>query len=297
MEVVHHPQIAAYLDAVCAQVQHAETHAEIRLEMAGHLADRTQAGLDAGLPEADAVAQAIQFSGDPIMVGRQLNQAHQPRTDWKLLGTTLLLVLLGIWAMYAIEVSGSSPLVGFNLFARKLIWSAVGLVVAFAATILDYRLLRRLAWPLLAATLLGMFWVGTLGPRANGQAQWLSLAPLVLAPALAGIFATWDWRAPRAWLKGLGLLLMPLLALVIGSSLFTVLECGVLFWVIAVASRPSWRQALPMAATSVLLASTTVLQRPHLRNRLLGWLHPQSDPLGMNYAAVRSLESLRQAGP
>jgi rod shape determining protein RodA len=291
-------RIEDYLDAVCAEIRWSETHPEIRQELASHIADRTEAALEASVSEGDALVQALRQMGDPALVGRQLDQAHRPRIDWALVAATLLLVLLGLWAMYAVDASDASP-VEAGLLPKKLVWSGIGLAVATGLMLCDYRRLRRFAWPLLGVTVIGLIYAGEAHLRYKGYVHLLDLAPLLLAPALAGIFAEWRWTAPWARLKAAVLFAIPTVALAWSASIFAAFEYGVVFGAVALGTRPSWRQVQPVAYTALAVGGlllTATLREPYRRNRLLGWANRYADPQGAGYLPMQAVKALRGAG-
>lgn len=292
-------QIDAFLDKVCEQVRCREVHDELRLELAGHLEDRVGAGTAAGLPEDEAVSRAVAEMGDPVLIGRQLDAAHRPRTEWGLLGATLLWVLLGGLAMYAVDASEFFP-GGTDFLAAKLRWSAVGLAVGAALFFFDYRRLHRYSRWLYAAALAGALLLTLGGPWVNGQPRGVGHLPMLFAVALAGHFAAWDWDRPWALPKALALFAAPLLIyLRLAGTVIESLQFVAVFAVLIVLTRPRPRQALILAGLG-LLGSTAAAWRiwttDYLRDRFLAVLHPLSDPLGTGFMAHQSRLIMAEAG-
>lgn len=293
-----HPAVNAYLDAVCTQIRWREVHPAVRLELRSHIDDTADAHRAEGCAEAEALQRAVKQMGDPLVVGIQLDQTHQPRTDWTTILATLALVLVGIWAMYAVSVSASWG-EGSNLFGGKLLWSAVGVAAGAAAFFLDYRVLRRFAWPVhgLALAALVAVWVGA--PQVNGMPQYIAVTPLLFLPGLAALFSTWDWQRSWSGARALGVGALPALIYLMVPSLFALMEFALLFGLIIAGARVG-RRGLLYAAISGLAASVVmagrILTHPYQRDRLLAWLNPWQDPLGMGYQAVQSLQAIKGAG-
>jgi hypothetical protein len=65
-----------FLDAVCARVRFRPVREGIKAELRGHMEDRTEALVAQGIPEPEAMAQAVAAMGDPAEVGKELDKAH-----------------------------------------------------------------------------------------------------------------------------------------------------------------------------------------------------------------------------
>lgn len=81
MTGVREEQTAAYGDQVCQFVRHAtkKEKADIRKELTDHIADHTQALIEAGHPSETAQALALEAMGEPEMVGKALNKEYPLR--------------------------------------------------------------------------------------------------------------------------------------------------------------------------------------------------------------------------
>lgn len=292
-----HPTVSAYLDGVCTWVQCREAHAEIRAELACHIRDLTEAALAEGLPEAEALARAVAAMGDPAEVGRQLHQAHRPRTEWWLLGAATAMVLLGLWAMYAVSATGSAFEGGW-FFTRQALWSLVGLAGAAAAYYADYRLLRRWALPLYGLTLLALLALTITGEPQLGH-RWTDATPLLFAPALAGLFTGREWKGLGTWALFLGTLVAPVPLYLAAHANFAAGEYIVLFGAVLLAARP---RISFIAAFGAVLAGTAgmgfwhIWRTPYLLARFSVWLHAWDDPQDTGYQLVQSLKAVRSAG-
>lgn len=290
--------VTAYLDAVCARIRFREVHGEIRRELAGHIADLVDAHVAAGLAEEEAVARSLAEMGDPAAVGEGLDRAHRPRTEWGLLAATLALTLLGIWAMYAVEASGSARLSG--LLTSKLVWSAAGLGAGAALYWTDYRRLRRWAWPLYGVTLAGLGALLLIAPQVNGRLLYVGITPPVFLIALAGICADWNWDRPLALVHAALLLAVPPLVYIGSGESFAVVEYVAGSAVLLALTRPGWRRLTLMGGVAgglLLGLGLLVIRTPYLAERVQVWLHPGRDPLGYGYHVSQSLQAVRSAGP
>jgi cell division protein FtsW len=121
----------------------------------------------------------------------------RPLTSYYLLlSASTLLLTIGL-----MEVMSASSVDGFvhhgnsyYWFMRQLTWVLLALPVAFLASRLPHRVLRRFAWPaLLVAVVLLVLTQTSLGITVNGNKNWLRLGPLVVQPAEIGKLAVILW--------------------------------------------------------------------------------------------------------
>src|SRR5437867_11973122 len=81
------------------------------------------------------------------------------------------LLALGMVMLY----SSSMAQVGAHYLVMQLIWCALGMVLCVTAATIDYRWLKKLAWPALALAivLLVLVFIPHVGIRKNGASRWL----------------------------------------------------------------------------------------------------------------------------
>jgi cell division protein FtsW len=121
-----------------------------------------------------------------------------------LLVVTFLLVSFGLISVYSASsyVAHAEGLQDSHYFFRQLSRAGVGALVLLTASLVDYRILRKLAWPILIAAvilLLPLLLPGTesIAPRWNGARRWLRLGVSVQPSELAKI-AIVIWTASLA---------------------------------------------------------------------------------------------------
>src|SRR5258708_39340880 len=91
------------------------------------------------------------------------------------------LLSLGMVMLY----SSSMTQVGAHYLRMQSVWGALGLVLCVSAASLDYRWLKKLAWPLLGVSivLLALVIAPHIGRKINGAKRWFSLGPVNLQPS------------------------------------------------------------------------------------------------------------------
>src|SRR5260370_18545039 len=90
------------------------------------------------------------------------------------------LLALGMVMLY----STSMAQVGARYLMMQLIWCGLGLVLCVSVASMDYRLLRKLAFPLFAfaVLLLGLVLVKHIAPRINGARPGFTFGPARFRP-------------------------------------------------------------------------------------------------------------------
>src|SRR6266404_4115949 len=167
------------------------------------------------------------------------------------------LLSLGLVMLY----SSSMDEHGSHFVKVQLVWSALGLVACIAAALLDYRFLKRLAWPLLAVSvvLLALVFVPVIGVHRNGASRWLGyhkasffqpseVAKLALIIVLAWYGERFQRQMPT-WKRGVvipGLLIAIVLGLIFREPDrgTTILLAGVSATMLLIAG-VRWRFILP----------------------------------------------------
>lgn len=118
-----------------------------------------------------------------------------------LLGLTLVFVVFGLLSVYSAGayVAHARGLQDGHFLFGQASRAAVGLVALFAASLIDYRLYQRLAWPILAvatALLVPLVLPGTeaIAPKWNGARRWLTVG-ITVQPSDVAKLAVVIWTA------------------------------------------------------------------------------------------------------
>ena len=121
-------------------------------------------------------------SARPSVVGRAL------------LGVTAALVVFGLISVYSASshIAQSKGLGDSYYLFEQMSRAGIGILALFVASLIDYRLYRRLAWPIVAITVVLLVplllpWTEAIAPRINGARRWLDLGVTVQPSELAKI--------------------------------------------------------------------------------------------------------------
>jgi len=216
--------------------------------------------------------------------------------DLLLLIATVLLILYGIIMIYsATHLSGES---GDNLwesfFARQITYALAGLGLMFLATIFDYRYLENLYRPLYILTILSLLLLPVVGRIAFGAQRWLGsgrfqpseLAKLLMIIVLAKYLSD---RGPKIkrfpqLLISLIYVTIPMVLIYLQPDLGTAMILGVIWLAMVLMAGARLRHLAILALLGVLGTPLIWLTlKDYMRERIIIFLNPQHDPLGVGY--------------
>lgn len=233
-----------------------------------------------------------------------------------LLGLTVFLVLVGLLMVYSASsfLAQSRGLPDHYYLQRQAERALVGFVVLYVCARMDYRVWRKMAWPLLAASALALLVVvapGThaVAPVRNGARRWLELG-VTLQPSELAKLAAVIWTAALATKKGerirsLRWGLVPTL-LVLGALMFLILvepdlSGAALLGLVAAltlfvaGARIGHFILLAMLALPILWDQ--IADVSYRLARVVAFLDGRADPAGAGYQLQQSLIAIGSGGP
>jgi rod shape determining protein RodA len=252
----------------------------------------------------------------PITPASQPPPPLVPR-EWHLrLDPLLLLASLGLVACSLITLRGSTAhdIAGDPMYyvKRQVVYAAVGLVVMYGVSRIDYSRLRELRYPIYGLLLFSLVAVIPLARATRGAHSWIELPGFSLQPseigkvllvvALAG-FVVERMRemgrqtTARVMLLGLLPTMLVMAEPDLGSAMVYV--AGTLA-ILFVAGAP-WRHFAGLLAlfavsvTCVLVVAPKVgveVLKPYQVDRLTAFLHPSADPNDAGYQPAQALLAL-----
>ncbi|WP_052667697.1 putative lipid II flippase FtsW [Nitriliruptor alkaliphilus] len=259
-------------------------------------------------------------SGAPVRPGglARLRQRWQPG-PWSREATALT-VVIAVLTIVGLVMSFSASFVDaaqdgdpFGVFRRQLVWVALG-VPAFVLTAgLDHRIWRRLAWPMLLGSVVGLLLVLTpVGVERFGSTRWLGFGPLVVQPTEIAKLALLLWladvlerkRPKDGALQATDHLLIPalpafgVLAVLVllqpdlGTTVLLGLIVGAVLWVEGLTGRIVGS----LLALSAFAVAILAVVEPYRFARIAGWLHPEDDPLGSGFQLLQSWYAMADGG-
>jgi cell division protein FtsW len=240
----------------------------------------------------------------------------RPTVEFSLvLAPVVVLVVLGLVMTFSASFVQSTRDSGgaFGIFQRQLLWAAVGTPIMAVAALVDYRLWRRVAGPLLVLSLVlaTAVLVPGIGVEAHGARRWLDLGPvgfqpselLKLAVALyLGALLASRWRRLRQGdVHALLLPAVPVIALATGLVLAGPdLETAAL--VALIGGLALYAAGLPLrilgagCAAALALVAWSIRSTDFRRNRMAAWFDPMAYAGDYGYQSVQGFIALGSGG-
>ena len=201
--------------------------------------------------------------------------------------------------------------VGAHLLQMQLIWVALGSVACAVTAVLDYALLKKLAWPVFigALVLAACVFVPHFGMKLNGAHRWIRLPGATFQPselvkiALIIMLAWYCDRSQRkmdTFKRGIilpGIIIAAALGLVFiepdrGTTILLAAVSGMMLLV----AGARLKHLIVPALGGALVLSVSILHDPMRMNRIAAWLHPQQHLAGAALQAQQGMIAIGSGG-
>ena len=220
---------------------------------------------------------------------------------WVLFGLVILLS-----ASYELGLNESG--IGWAYLLRQSIWLVPGFVLYVLATRISLR--RMASWAPIGIFVSMLLMVATLipgiGTNVYGATRWIAIGPLLIQPSeylkpflvLQGavVFTQWPRWSNQSRFTWLGIFAVALGIILKQPNLSTTALCGILLWLIALASGMEWRWILLSAAGGFGAGLLSISINSYQKARVLSFLDPWKDPRGDSYQLVQSLLAIGSGG-
>jgi cell division protein FtsW len=200
---------------------------------------------------------------------------------------------------------------GAKLLDQQIMWGALGIVACVAATVFDYRKLKKLSIPLLIVTvlLLGAVFVPHVGVKAGGARRWLNLhfmnfqpsemAKLALIIAIAHYAEHFQRQMPTLK-RGLllpALFIGPVLALIFAEPDYgtTILLATVSATMLIVAG-VRLTVIAPTVLVGVVALSAAIMTNDLRRGRVMAFIHPEQHQKTKGFQQYQATIALGSGG-
>ena len=221
-----------------------------------------------------------------------------------LLGIVILLTVVGL--VFVASASSVTSLHKYGnswyYFRRQVRWAVFGSIAMVFTTYFSYRRWQRFAVPILVVSVLGtLATFSPFGITKNGSSRWIGPSSFAIQPSeilkfsvAVGLAALFTFRASaiddfRTSIKPALLLLLvtvgPVLAQPdMGTAMILLLVAASLFAV----SGMSLQRLGSLAAIATAFTLLYAWIEPYRRDRLLAFLHPTQDVMGIGYHVFQS---------
>ena len=287
MDLLDNQKVNIYMDTVCSCVKFRGAHNEIRSEIETHLIDTVEEHEKEGISREEAIDMTIKQMGDPLDLGRKLNEVHRPKPEWSVLTLVLLFSTIGMAIIYT-RNSG--------LFQRSLFGVLAGIVVMVLLYFFNYQRFKPLSkYIYLATTILLLTDIRVI---INSGFDIAYIAPILYALSLSGMFSDDEWKK-RKGIINLAIFILPMAVLFFRSSrssLVSVAMYFVLALVIATMSGINIKYILGVAVLTIATGLYSIFNVDYRAQRILMFLNPEVDAQGAGYINVQLKKILTSAG-
>lgn len=260
--------------------------------------------------------KAIQSGQDAPLSGPGISSARMKLAATILVFCVAALLALGMVMLYS--SSSVMPLKGDNnaqagamYLIKQLIWCALGLMAGAVVACMDYRVLKKITWPLLAfaVVLLMLVLVPHIGLRIHGARRWFSYGGVSFQPSefakLALIIAL-AWYGERfqrhmpLFKRGIlipGLFIGLVVGLIfiemdVGNALLLATVSGILLLIAGI----RLKYFLPPVLILAVAVSIFIYNNPTRNERIYSWLHVEETRHDKGMQAYQSMLALGSGG-
>ena len=231
---------------------------------------------------------------------------------WRNLDPWLFLLPVGLSVLGVIMILSATSVPGAELapeVGAHAVASLIGVALLVVVTLIDYRWWRSLWWLAYLAAIAFLVFVIVSGETRYGAQRWVGIAGIPFQPsefvklaciiALARILADHarDGRHFRGFALSL-ILLLPLLLLIYQQPDLATALVLVAIWLgmTLVAGVPLWMLVASLFAPVVAWPLIWRFLKDYMRQRIVMFLAPDSDPLGAGYNMIQARISIGSGG-
>ncbi|PWU70049.1 FtsW/RodA/SpoVE family cell cycle protein [Gracilibacillus dipsosauri] len=302
--------IKEFLSKVISKVKAKEAHNLIEKELVDHLQELSLSYQQKQLSKEDAEKKAIQEMGNPYTLGESLNKVHQPKMDWFLIVLFLAIAAIGFVPLIYGEPRIINATSSFVI--KQLIGYLISITVIIGIIKLDYRKLKN-GWTFFYGIgLMLQLCTVLFGVTVNGSKSWLAIFGVGVDMTLVTLFfyfLAWTgifskMHVFNSWLKQGALVILfwlPISIYLIFPSYMVMLLYFLCLAVMFAFSNVHRKLAIKLVAVNLIaslcfISIMLVSSQGYFMDRLLGFLHPNSDPYGEGYMYLLLKDAFLQAG-
>lgn len=255
------------------------------------------------------------------LVGSVALEAYVPaagsarRDAGTVLAISVFLVLIGLLTVYSATsfLAQKQGLPDHYYLRQQASKALVGLIVLYVLARVDYRVYRKLAWPLLGVTILMLLLLvlpglEAIAPPRNGARRWLDLGVSFQPSELAKLVMV-IWTAALAAKKGdrlrsfrWGLAAFAVIYALVGflivlePDLSSVALMGLVCTIVLFAAGARIGHFILLGLAALPLVWESIRAASYRMARIVTFLHAGSDPMGSGYQLRQSLIAVGSGG-
>lgn len=231
------------------------------------------------------------------------------RLDWILITAVLLLLGVGLLALYSISASEKINVQEANFFAKQAAAFAVGIIVMFVFSLVDYHNFRSHSKIIYFLMLIVLILVLIKGSLVRGTTGWISFGflnfqPVEIAKVLLILSLASFITKSKAMLSEITRLVasFAIAGVAIGLVLLqpdfgSALVLMAILVAMLLLSGIEWKYLAVMVVLGILsLVMTWFLLADYQRNRIINFVNPENDPKGSGYNVIQSMVAVGSGG-
>ncbi len=220
--------------------------------------------------------------------------------DWRIAGTTLALIGVGILTIWSANLGSPSP-PRQTLYLRQALYAALALLGLLTATFINYRTVARFAYVIFGVVLALLILVSVAGEVGRGAQRWIRVGAWTFQPSefmklalivvLARYFEDHKERLghPRLLVIPAMVALPPMLLILKQPDLGTAVLLGLLTVSVLLLVGLRVKHLVFLAAAGATMAPLLwSFLKDYQRRRVLVFLNPELDPSGAGYHIAQS---------
>jgi len=223
--------------------------------------------------------------------------------DWPLFTAILLLFGFGIVALWGLTYTGA---VSKEIFVKQVTWGVLAVFISLGFSLFDYRLLRDRTFLVVALYVLGLIFLGALfffGTSVRGAVSWFkffsfTVEPIEFIKIIMLVFLAKYFSARHIELYGLRhivvsgcYVVVPALLALLQPDLGSAMVLGGVWLGIILFSGIRMRHFLLLCLLSFVISAAlwVFTLSGYQKDRVLSFIQPQADPLGISYNVRQSM--------
>lgn len=227
--------------------------------------------------------------------------------DWVTFAITISLSIIGIINIYSATLMSSN--VGF--YDKQIVWFLIGIVFMFLATFINYIHLERLAYPIYGLSVILLIMTLLFGRTSGGATRWLNIGFMSLQPSEFAkisiiLILSKHFNTIRIPIKGLSirdliipsiLIIIPFILIAKEPDMGTALLTFFIFASIVIFAKVRFKTLIGIIIVSLpLIPLAWHFLKEYQKARLMSFLDPALDPLGIGYHLLQSKIAIGSGG-
>jgi len=234
---------------------------------------------------------------------------HLKRLDWPIMFCSVLLIAIGLVSLYSSSVGNAD----FLNFKKQIAFAVIGIVLIFAASLVDWRVLRNQPYLIMVLYILGcLSLVGLFlfAPEVRAVKGWYRLGPISIDPIeftkivlvllLAQYFSVRHvevYRIRHILYSGL-YILVPSILLFFQPNMGQVLILVALWLIVLLVSGIKMKAFLAIILIMLIFLALgwSVILKDYQKERVLSFILPQFEPLGAGWSKTQAKIAIGSGG-